>query len=103
MDFVHSDILNEYGKMVVDKFLDKCRANGSYKIVYEDFTEGTRVLQDAVENLFDVCAWLYLAYDGYVFDVLDEWRHDGFNNVWDLYTYEEVESELHKMYNNLNG
>lgn len=103
MDFVHSDILNEYGKLVADKFLDKCRANGSYKMVYEDYEEGTCVLQDAVENLFDVCAWLYLAYDRNVFDVLDEWKHDGDNDVWGLYTYEEVESELHKMYNSLKG
>ena len=90
-------VLNEYGNKVVDKFLDKCKANGSYKRVYEDFEDGTCLLEEAIENFLDECALLYLTYDCYVFDTLDEWKKDGETYLFDNVTYEDVENELHKM------
>lgn len=88
--------LNDYGKKIVDKFLDKCKANGSYKRVYEDFEDGTCLLEDAIENLYDACAWLYLTYNKFVFDVLDEWQKDGCKYVFESMTFEDVKNELYK-------
>lgn len=103
MKCIH-DNLTEYGNKAVERFLDKCKADGSYKKVYEDFEDGTCLLEDTMENLLDVCAWLYLAYDRHVFDVLDKWGKDGCDYVWKFQTgielsFEEVENELHRMFN----
>ena len=89
--------LNKYGEKVLDKFLDKCKANGSYKRVYEDFEDGTCLLEDTVENLYDACAWLYLTYDAYVFSVLREWETDGCQYVFGTMTFEKVIKVLDKM------
>lgn len=90
-------VLNDYGNNVVDNFLNKCKANGSYKKVYEDFEDGTFLLESAIENFYDECAWLYLTYDECVFDTLDEWKKDGEDYLFDNITYEDVKNELHKM------
>ena len=70
-----------------------------YKKVYEDFEDGTYLLESAIENLHDECAWLYLTYSEYVFDTLDEWQLDSKDvYLFDGVTYEEVKYELQKMF-----
>ena len=90
--------LNNYGEKIINEFLEKCKANGSYKRVYEDFEDGTFLLESAIENLNDECAWLYLTYDNNVFDTLDEWKNDGEVYLFDDITYEEVNNKLQKMF-----
>ena len=90
--------LNHYGEKIVNEFLEKCKADGSYKKVYEDFEDGTFLLESAIENFHDECAWLYLTYDSNVFDTLEEWKTHGEIYLFDNVTYEEVENELRKMF-----
>lgn len=94
--------LNNHGKITVDKFLGKCKNDGSYDKVYTNFDDGTWLLSGTVKNIYDVCAWLWLTYEDYVFDILNEWKKDGFAYVWKLsaenvLSFEEVENELYKM------
>ena len=91
--------LNHYGEKIVNDFLEKCKADGSYKDVYEDFEDGTFLLENAIENFYDECAWLYLTYNDNVFDTLDEWKKDGETYLFNNVTYEEVKNELKKMFN----
>lgn len=101
--------LNIYGKEVVDRFIDKCKADGSYKRVFEDFEDGTYLLEESIENVYDFCAWLYLTYDRYAVDTLDEWKSMDDRYAWRFYSkenpeevielsYEEVENKLCKMF-----
>lgn len=94
--------LNNHGKIIVNKFLDKCKDDGSYDKVYTNFEGNTWLLSGTVKNIYDVCAWLWLTYEDYVFDILDEWKKDGFTYVWELsmenkLSFVEVENELYKM------
>lgn len=101
--------LNIYGKEVVDRFIDKCKTDGSYKRVYEDFEDGTCLLAGSIENVFDFCAWMYLTYDRYALYTLNEWKAMDNSYAWrfcskenpdelvDL-SYEEVENKLCKMF-----
>lgn len=102
-------ILNIHGKEVVDRFIDKCKADGSYKRVFEDFEDGTCLLEESIENVFDFCAWLYLTYDRYAFDTLNEWKSMDNSYAWRFrsknnldkvieLSYEEVENKLCKMF-----
>lgn len=66
--------LTKYGEKIQEDFLEQCKKDGTYQRVFEDFEDGTRLLESSVRSDGDYAAWCLLTYGEDALNTVYEWR-----------------------------
>ena len=83
--------ITEYGLKIQQDFLDKCKQDGTYQRVYEQYEDGTCILEESIKTLQDAVAWCLLTYDENAINEVNEWT----SKAWG-FECEQIKAELEK-------
>ena len=91
--------ITKYGELVQEMFLEKCRQDGTYQKVFEEFEDGICLLEPNVKNVVDCVALFLLSYEQDALNVIEDWQKTTDDNIaWfgDGFrlTYPEIITEL---------
>jgi hypothetical protein len=64
--------MTEYGKQIENAFYQKCKQSGTYKRVFEDFEDGTFLMEDDVETIEDAAGWYLATYSEWAYNTMCE-------------------------------
>ena len=95
--------LTKYGEEIQKDFLENCKKDGTYKMVFEDFEDGTCLLEPSVRGDGDYAAWCLLTYGENALNTVYEWRGVGceyfvFKNDYCKVGFWELVREIRKSF-----
>ena len=89
--------ITEYGVQIRQEFLEKCKQDGTYQRVFEQYEDGFCILEESIKTVADGVAWCLLNYDTDAINVVNEWINDEYSNiVWGDISLEQIKIELEK-------
>ena len=98
--------ITKYGEQIQKDFLEHCKTTGAYQRVFEDFEDGTILLEDSIRGVKDCAAWHLITYGTDAINIVQGWQDYGDTICWctnwkDLnnafyITYTELLIELNK-------
>ena len=99
--------ITKYGEKIQEDFLDHCKVDGTYQRVFEDFEDGTFLLQDSIRGVKDYTAWCLITYGTDAINIFNKWKEDSncdicwctnwrdLDNAFTI-TYTDLQTELDK-------
>ena len=88
--------ITEYGRKIQQEFLEKCKKDGTYQRVYEQYEDGTCILEESIETLQDAVGWCLESYDTYAIIEINRWLNDGTGlKAWG-FELKQIKAELEK-------